>query len=60
MRVLMGLAGIGLLIPIHSHFFTVTLLINISGGCLALVLLMLEWRLRPPKVTSNDHRQDRK
>jgi TRAP transporter 4TM/12TM fusion protein len=43
MRVLMGLAGIGLLIPIHSQFFTVTLLINIIGGCLAILLLLWEW-----------------
>ena len=46
MRVLMGLAGIGLLIPIHSQFFMVTLLINIIGGGLALVLLLWEWRRR--------------
>jgi TRAP-type uncharacterized transport system fused permease subunit len=46
MRVLMGLAGIGLLIPIHSQFFMVTLLINIIGGSLALVLLLWERRRR--------------
>jgi hypothetical protein len=56
----MGLAGIGLLIPIQRHFFTVTLLINILAACLALVLLMLEWRLRPSKVASIDDQQDRK
>jgi TRAP transporter 4TM/12TM fusion protein len=59
-RLLMGLAGIGLLIPIQRHFFTVTLLINILAACLALVLLMLEWRLRPSKVASIDDQQDRK
>ena len=46
MRVFMGLAGIGLLIPIQSQFFMVTLLINIIGGCLALVLFLVEWRRR--------------
>jgi hypothetical protein len=44
MRVLMGLAGIGLLIPFHSQFFTATLLINIIGAGLALVLVLWEWR----------------
>jgi len=43
MRGLMGLAGIGLLIPIHSQFFMVTLFINIIGGCLAILLLLWEW-----------------
>jgi TRAP transporter 4TM/12TM fusion protein len=46
MRGLMGLAGIGLLIPIHSQFFTVTVLINIIAGGLALVLFLWEWRRR--------------
>jgi len=45
-RVLMGVAGIGLLIPIQSQFFMVTLFINIIGGSLALVLLLWEWRRR--------------
>jgi len=47
MRVLMGLAGIGLLIPIHSQFFMATLLINVIGGSLAFVLVLWEWRRRP-------------
>jgi TRAP-type uncharacterized transport system fused permease subunit len=46
MRVLMGLAGIGLLIPIHSQFFMATLFINIIGGALALVSILWEWRQR--------------
>lgn len=45
-RVLMGLAGIGLLIPIQNQFFLATLLINIVGGILALALLVREWRQR--------------
>jgi TRAP transporter 4TM/12TM fusion protein len=43
-RLLMGLAGIGLLIPIQSHFFMVTLVSNIIWGILALVLVLWEWR----------------
>jgi hypothetical protein len=39
-RVLMGLAAIGLLIPIQSQFFTITLFSNIIGGGLALLLLV--------------------
>jgi TRAP transporter 4TM/12TM fusion protein len=46
MRVLMGLAGIGLLIPIHSQFFMTTLIINIIGGGLAIVLVLWERRRR--------------
>jgi TRAP transporter 4TM/12TM fusion protein len=44
MRVLMGLAGIGLLIPIHSQFFMTTIFINIIGGMLAILLVFWEWR----------------
>ncbi len=52
MRVLMVLAGIGLLIPMQSRFFTITLLINVLGGILALVLILREWRQRSrPMVT---------
>jgi len=54
MRLLMGLAGIGLLIPIHSQFFTVTLLINIIGGSLALVLLLWEWRRRSQLLATSE------
>lgn len=46
MRVLMGLVGIGLLIPIQSKFFMVTLLSNIIWSSLALVLFLREWRRR--------------
>jgi TRAP transporter 4TM/12TM fusion protein len=45
-RVLMGLAGIALLIPIHHQFFIITLLINILGGILALILFLRERRQR--------------
>jgi TRAP transporter 4TM/12TM fusion protein len=51
-RVLMGLAGIGLLIPIQSQFFTVTLLINISGGFLALMLILREWRQKSQSLVT--------
>jgi TRAP-type uncharacterized transport system fused permease subunit len=60
MRVLMGLAGIGLLIPIQRDFFMITLLGNIVWGFLALVLLLWEWRRRPPKVTGTGDQQDMK
>jgi TRAP-type uncharacterized transport system fused permease subunit len=43
MRVLMGLAGIGLLIPIQSQFVMTTIFINIIGGILAILLLFWEW-----------------
>lgn len=46
MRLLMGLVGMGLLIPIQSKFFMVTLLSNIIWSSLALVLLLREWRRR--------------
>jgi hypothetical protein len=58
--VLIGLAGIGLLIPIQRHFFMITLLSNITWGFLALVLILWEWRRRPPKVTEIGNQQDRK
>jgi TRAP transporter 4TM/12TM fusion protein len=60
MRVLMGLAGIGLLIPIQRHFFMITLLGNIMWGILAFILILWEWRRRPPKVTGIGDQQDRK
>ena len=53
MRVLMGLVGIGLLIPIHSKFFLVTLLSNIIWSSLALVLLLWEWRRRLQLVVTS-------
>jgi len=52
MRMLTGLAGIGLLIPIQSQFFMVTLIINIIGGSLALVLILWEWRRRRTEMKS--------
>jgi TRAP transporter 4TM/12TM fusion protein len=59
MRVLMGLAGIGLLIPIQSHFFMVTLVSNIIWGSLALVLVLWEWRRSLPLVVTNEGGQRR-
>lgn len=53
MRVLMGLVGVGLLIPIQSQFFMVTLLSNIICSSLALVLLLWEWRLRVQLVVAS-------
>ncbi len=47
-RILMALAAIGLLIPIQSQFFTITLLSNIIGGGLGLLLLVWGWRRRQP------------
>ena len=44
MRVLMGLVGMGLLIPIQSNLFMVTLVSNILWSNFALVLLLWEWR----------------
>ncbi|MFB3884921.1 MAG: TRAP transporter permease [Thermodesulfobacteriota bacterium] len=46
MRLLLGLAGIGLLIPIQSQLFMVTLVINIIGASLGFVLVFWEWRQR--------------
>jgi TRAP-type uncharacterized transport system fused permease subunit len=43
-RVLLGLAGVGLLIPIHSQMKVVCSFINIVSGCLALLLILWEWR----------------
>jgi TRAP transporter 4TM/12TM fusion protein len=44
-RVVMALAGIGLLIPAEGQFFMVGLLSDIVGGIVALVLLPWEWRM---------------
>lgn len=44
MRLLMSLAGIGLLIPIQSRLFATTLIINISGGILALALMLAAYK----------------
>ena len=53
MRVLMGLVGMGLLIPIQSKFFMVTLLSNIIWSSLALVLFLREWRRRLQLVVTS-------
>jgi TRAP transporter 4TM/12TM fusion protein len=47
MRMLMGLAAIGLLIPIQRQFFMITLLSNILWAFVAVGLLLWEWRRRP-------------
>jgi TRAP-type uncharacterized transport system fused permease subunit len=43
-RVILGLAGIGLLIPIQSHILIYCSFINIISAGLALLLLIWEWR----------------
>jgi TRAP transporter 4TM/12TM fusion protein len=48
-RVILGVAGIGLLIPIQRHLTTFSSLINIIGGGLALFLIIWEWRRRGAK-----------
>ena len=48
-RVLLGLAGIGLLIPIQSHAAMLSSFINIAGGGLAVLLILWEWRGRRTK-----------
>jgi len=48
-RVILGLGGIGLLIPIQRHLTTFSSLINIVCGGLALLLIMWEWRGRRGK-----------
>ena len=48
-RFILGLAGIGLLIPIQRHLTTFSLLINIVCGGLALLLIIWEWRGRSGK-----------
>jgi TRAP-type uncharacterized transport system fused permease subunit len=45
-RVILGLAGIGLLIPIQRHLTTFSSLINVVCGGLALLLIIWEWRGR--------------
>ncbi len=49
-RVILGLAGIGLLIPIQSHAAMFSSFINIAGGGLALLLIIWEWRGRSAKL----------
>jgi TRAP-type uncharacterized transport system fused permease subunit len=43
-RLFLGLTGIGLLIPIHSHMMVFCSFINIISGALALLLIIWEWR----------------
>ena len=43
-RIILGLAGIGLLIPIQSHILVFCSFINIVGAGLALLLIIWEWR----------------
>jgi TRAP-type uncharacterized transport system fused permease subunit len=43
-RVILGLAGIGLLIPIQSHILVFCSFINIIGAGLAVLLIIWEWR----------------
>jgi TRAP transporter 4TM/12TM fusion protein len=50
-RVILALAGIGLLIPIQSHAAMFSSFINIAGGGLALLLILWEWRGRSAKLT---------
>jgi TRAP transporter 4TM/12TM fusion protein len=48
-RVILGLAGIGLLIPVQSHAAMFSSFINIAGGGLAVLLILWEWRRRSAK-----------
>lgn len=46
-RVLMGIAGIALLMPVQQgQFYTIALFSNITGGIVAVLLLWWEWRMR--------------
>jgi len=42
-RLFLGLAGVGLLIPIQSHVAAFSSVVNIVSGVLALLLIMWEW-----------------
>ena len=42
-RIILALAGIGLLIPIRGEADIFTLITNIAGGGLALLLVIMEW-----------------
>jgi TRAP transporter 4TM/12TM fusion protein len=50
-RFILGLAGIGLLIPIQRHLTTFSSLINIVCGGLALLLIIWEWYGRRAKLS---------
>jgi TRAP-type uncharacterized transport system fused permease subunit len=43
-RVILGLAGIGLLIPIQSHVLVFCSFLNIVSAGVALLLIIWEWR----------------
>ena len=45
-RILLALAGIGLMIPIRSYADIFSLLTNVIGGGLALLLILIEWHGR--------------
>lgn len=45
-RIILALAGIGLLIPIGDDADILTLLANIAGGGVALLLVIMEWQGR--------------
>jgi TRAP transporter 4TM/12TM fusion protein len=49
-RVISGLAGIGLLIPIQTHLAAFSSFINIACGILALFLIVWEWRERSARL----------
>jgi TRAP transporter 4TM/12TM fusion protein len=42
-RLFLGLAGVGLLVPIHSQFATSSSILNIVSGAVAALLVILEW-----------------
>ncbi len=49
-RVISGLAGIGLLIPIQSRLAAFSSFINLACGGVALLLIIWEWRVRSAKL----------
>jgi TRAP transporter 4TM/12TM fusion protein len=42
-RIILALAGIGLLIPVRGHTDLFTLSTNVTGGGLAILLILVEW-----------------
>jgi fluoride ion exporter CrcB/FEX len=44
MRLLMGISGILLLIPLQSKFLVTTILINILGALIGSFLIFFEWK----------------
>ena len=45
-RCFLGIAGVGLLIPVQSHFVLISTAINIASGAVALLLILWEWQGR--------------